>query len=33
MAKLFDPRAKLPTAWPLEGWIQFDLRNLSKKGC
>jgi len=28
VAKLFDTRAEFATAWPLEGWIQCDLRNL-----
>jgi len=25
VAKRFDPRAEFATAWPLEGWIQWDL--------
>jgi len=28
MAKLFDLTAEFASAWPLEGWIQCDLRNL-----
>jgi len=31
LAKLFDPRAKFVTAWPLEGWIQSYLHSLFKK--
>jgi len=30
VAKLFDPRAELATAWPLECRIQCDLRHLCK---
>ena len=33
VAKLFDPRAKLATAWPLEGRIQCDLRDLMVLHC
>jgi len=30
VAKLFDPRAEFATAWPVEGRILCDLRNLCK---
>jgi len=32
VAKLFDPRAEFAAAWPMEGRIQCDLRNLGKNG-